>query len=113
MGEVGKVYHQLEDPVQEGSSWKNVTQRCQKIRRYSAPLILKNHFQDLPLDADSGPQEQGLFPQLPRSSEHVSQAPVDERTTSSALQCVRTKRRVLVIGDSLLRGVEAKVCRLD
>lgn len=48
---------------------------------------------------------------LLRNLEENSEASVGERAPASTLHYTRT--HVLVIGDSLLRGVEAKVCQPD
>lgn len=69
-------------------------------------------FQQFPLHddqyIDSGPLEQTILAQHPQRLKEISQSPVDVRTQASSPYDWR--RGVLVIEDSLLRGVEAQVC---
>uniref|UniRef100_A0A8D0KK09 SGNH hydrolase-type esterase domain-containing protein n=1 Tax=Salvator merianae TaxID=96440 RepID=A0A8D0KK09_SALMN len=93
----------------EADGWKHVTQRSRKIRRYSAPLQLKNRFQPLSQENNEDiPQD--ITTLSTKSTLLCSQKPLERRDRSGT---VKKNRRVVVVGDSLLRGTEAAVCRPD
>lgn len=101
-----------EHPTQEEEGdLKNVTHRSRKIKKHPDPLLPNNWFQGVPIDFDSGPLEQRILSQPPRSLKEISQTTAAERTWASGPNY--RKRCVLIIGDFLLRSVEAKVCQLD
>jgi len=130
---VHDISEEVESEGQKGDAWRNVTQRSRRPREQSLNLELQNRFEVLSLINDGEQQEQeedkwivldGCMGDAPKdkicsdteetdsqSSENF-QTIVDDspwRVASGRPQ----KRRVVVVGDSLLRGTEAIVCGPD
>jgi len=93
----------------EAEEWKQVTQRSRRTRRQAAPVQLKNRYQALSQEDREVPHND--LTAHPKENSMVStQEPLERRKRRVA---VKKKRRVVVVGDSLLRGTEAAVCRPD
>ena len=112
--EVVEQDHSSHRPV--SGCWKNVTHRSKWNREHEGnrehlammSLKLENKYQVL---SPSGDQEEGV-------REHLGQSLVKPQVTLVESENViplakPQKRRVVVVGDSLLRGTETVICRSD
>ncbi|XP_073435803.1 uncharacterized protein [Dendrobates tinctorius] len=98
---------EIRSAPEETEEWRHVTQRSRRIRRQSAPILLRNQYQALTQEND---EEIHQDKTLPTNSNLVRlQSPPGWRKKN----VVKKKRRVVVMGDSLLRGTEAAICRPD
>ena len=89
---------------EEETPWKRVTVRSRRTRRHSAPveaLELSNCFQLL-----EGETRGQLAEQESQGSSRNSGLEVEH-------QSAKKKSRVVIVGDSLLHGIEAQVCWED
>ncbi|CAJ0944341.1 unnamed protein product, partial [Ranitomeya imitator] len=88
----------------KADEWKHVTKRSKKTMEKSPTTQLKNRYQIFVEDEDGTPKNEAI----PASKkEKGTQQQVTAKSTA------KKQRRVVVVGDSLLRGTEAAICRLD
>ncbi|XP_053823847.1 uncharacterized protein LOC128801764 isoform X1 [Vidua chalybeata] len=95
--------------VDEGE-WKWVPARGGNNKNPSCPpspsqLPLQNRYEALDLDSQTDDLEENYLPSEPPN--------YDSSKKSITTSNVKKKRRVIVVGDSLLRGTEGPVCRPD
>ncbi|CAJ0966080.1 unnamed protein product, partial [Ranitomeya imitator] len=88
----------------KADEWKHVTKRSKKTMEKSPTTQLKNRYQIFVEDEDGTPKDEAI----PASKkEKGTQQQVTAKSTA------KKQRRVVVLGDSLLRGTEAAFCRPD
>ncbi|CAJ0950869.1 unnamed protein product [Ranitomeya imitator] len=88
----------------KADEWKHVTKRSKKTMEKSPTTQLKNRYQIFVEDEDGTPKDEAI----PASKkEKGTQQQVTAKSTA------KKQRRVVVVGDSLLRGTEAAICRPD
>ncbi|CAJ0918113.1 unnamed protein product [Ranitomeya imitator] len=88
----------------KADEWKHVTKRSKKTMEKSPTTQLKNQYQIFVEDEDGTPKNEAI----PASKkEKGTQQQVTAKSTA------KKQRRVVVVGDSLLRGTEAAICRPD
>ncbi|CAJ0947992.1 unnamed protein product [Ranitomeya imitator] len=88
----------------KADEWKHVTKRSKKTMEKSPTTQLKNRYQIFVEDEDGTPKNEAI----PSSKkEKGTQQQVTAKSTA------KKQRRVVVVGDSLLRGTEAAICRPD
>ncbi|CAJ0929838.1 unnamed protein product [Ranitomeya imitator] len=88
----------------KADEWKHVTKRSKKTMEKSPTTQLKNRYQIFVEDEDGTPKNEAI----PASKkEKGTQQQVTAKSTA------KKQRRVVVVGDSLLRGTEAAICRPD
>ncbi|CAJ0944909.1 unnamed protein product [Ranitomeya imitator] len=89
----------------KADEWKHVTKRSKKTMEKSPTTQLKNRYQIFVEDEDGTPKDEAI----PASKkEKGTQQHVTTKSTAKKQQ-----RVVVVVGDSLLRGTEAAICRPD
>ncbi|XP_075208143.1 uncharacterized protein LOC142313042 [Anomaloglossus baeobatrachus] len=93
---------------EEPEEWKHVTQRSRRSGRQLAPIPLRNQYQALPDEKDDPPHQDKTL--LTKNILESTQSPLGWRKKNVV---EKKKRRVVVMGDSLLRGTEAAICRPD
>ncbi|CAJ0928434.1 unnamed protein product [Ranitomeya imitator] len=110
-GEKGQEYYEnilaklikVREPP-KADEWKHVTKRSKKTMEKSPTTQLKNRYQIFVEDEDGTPKNEAI----PASKkEKGTQQQVTAKSTA------KKQRRVVVVGDSLLRGTEAAICRPD
>ena len=90
--------------VQESGDWKNVTNRSRKNREQLVSLKVQNRYEILSPSASV----------VEEVEEKQVQPSVHPRVSSdSGILANPQRRRVVVVGDSLLRGTETVICRPD
>ncbi|XP_069588568.1 uncharacterized protein [Ranitomeya imitator] len=88
----------------KADEWKHVTKRSKKTMEKSPTTQLKNRYQIFVEDEDGTPKDEAI----PASKKEKGK-PQQVTAKSTA----KKHRRVVVVGDSLLRGTEAAICRPD
>lgn len=100
-----------QNQAEQREEWNNVTHRTKRVKKISPSLELRNRFKSLPTEDITGPLDEEQLPQATVNEEKDSVVSNKQRKPVSSQ--MRRKRRVVVIGDSLLRGTEAAICRPD
>ncbi|XP_059569259.1 uncharacterized protein LOC109285671 [Alligator mississippiensis] len=91
------------------AEWQTVTARTGAARRESvpaSPVRLENRYEALAILQEMEGEEETLGQEETPHSSHFKLIKRSKRTQ-------RRRRRVLVIGDSILRGMEGPICRQD
>ncbi|XP_060129222.1 uncharacterized protein LOC132591937 [Zootoca vivipara] len=111
---------EVSSPTQQPDVWRNVTHRSRRPRDRSECLELHNRFEVLMEDEEQTPPEDLSLITVDEEYEDEQQSQSSgnmqvtlEGTAHGRIPTKPMKRRVVVIGDSLLRGTEAVICGPD